>query len=72
MNRLEQSRAKLLKKLSDPNDKDDPKWVGRWAARVEANIAKKEKGKSQKQSEKKGGQVGRIRRAKSQMRGRRS
>ena len=72
LSRMEQTRAKLLRKLSDPNDKDDAKWVGRWAARVESNITKKEKAKSQKQSEKKAVPVARIRRAKSQMRGRRS
>lgn len=53
---LEKSRAKLLKKLSDPKDMDDPKWVCQWLARVEVTLAKKEKAKSQKQIEKKSGQ----------------
>jgi hypothetical protein len=35
----------LRKKLDDPNDKDEPRWVRKWIAAYEAEIAKKETGK---------------------------
>jgi hypothetical protein len=38
----------LLKKLDDPNDKDEPRWVRKWIATYEAEIAKKEAGKKLK------------------------
>jgi hypothetical protein len=42
----------LRKKLDDPNDKDEPRWVRKWIAAYEAEIAKKEAGKKLKAIEK--------------------
>jgi hypothetical protein len=55
-------RVTLLKKVNDPNDKDDPRWVTRRLAAFEAVIAKKEKSKAQKQRDKKPGPARRPKR----------
>ncbi len=45
---LRAALSRLRKKLDDPNDKDEPRWVRKWIAAYEAEIAKKEAGKKQK------------------------
>ncbi len=55
LTRIKAKRVSLLKKLSDPNDKDDPRWVARRLAANEAVIVKKEKAKEQKQRDNKRG-----------------
>jgi hypothetical protein len=53
LTRVKAKRGTLLKKLNDPNDKDDPRWVARRLAANGAVIAKKEKAREQKQRDKK-------------------
>jgi hypothetical protein len=48
-------RETLLKKLADPNDQDDPRWLSHRLAAVDAFAAKKEKARAQKQRERKRG-----------------
>jgi hypothetical protein len=48
---LEMQVAELSKKLADPSDADDKKWVARWLSRFETELAKKRKGFGQKRRE---------------------
>lgn len=50
---LRANRGNLIKKIADPADADDKKWAEEWLARIEAEIAKKERTKSQKSRERK-------------------
>ena len=50
-----EKRKTMLKKLSDPNDKDDPRWVQAFLGHAEVRIARKEKAKSHRQSQRKVG-----------------
>jgi hypothetical protein len=45
---LKAGLSALRKKLDDPNDKDEPRWVRKWIAAYEAEIAKKDAGKKVK------------------------
>jgi len=56
-----ETRKTMLKKLSDPHDKDDPRWVEAILGHVDVRLAKKETAKSHRQTQKK---VGRNRRKK--------
>ena len=38
-------RQTMLRKLGDPNDKDDPRWVKCWLLAAEVRLARKEKAK---------------------------
>ena len=49
---LKAGLSALRKKLDDPNDKDEPRWVRKWIAAYEAEIGKKEAGKKIKAFEK--------------------
>jgi hypothetical protein len=40
--------ADFREKLADPGDGDDKRWVGRWLARFEQELVKKERGFEQK------------------------
>ena len=53
LQRLEDRRTALLRKLANPKDHDDPEWVKRRLAHIEFGIAKKQRTKEQKQREKK-------------------
>jgi hypothetical protein len=55
------TRQRLLKKLSDPADKDDPRWVRAFLGHADARLARKEKAKSHRKEQKK---VGRNRKPK--------
>jgi hypothetical protein len=59
--RLEEYRKSKLRKLSDPKDKDDPRWVKRLVDRIEIEIAKKQTAIQHKQQQR---SVGRNRRPK--------
>jgi len=59
--RLQGVKKRLLRKLSDPKDNDDPKWAKRMLTGVEKRISKKEKTAEHKQQQRK---VGRNRRPK--------
>ena len=50
---LRAHRLKLIKQIADPTDADDKKWANEWLAHIEAEIAKKERTKSQKSRERK-------------------
>jgi hypothetical protein len=50
-NRLAESRTSKLRKLSDPKDKDDPRWVKRLVEHLEIEIAKKQKATQHKQEQ---------------------
>jgi len=60
--RLSEVRKRLLRKIANPKDHDDPQWTNRMLARVEKRIAKKEKTVEHKQEQRK---VGRNRRPQS-------
>ena len=51
VNELRAVLETLQKKLVDPSSTDDPRWVRRWIAACEAEIAKKERGKKRKDKE---------------------
>jgi hypothetical protein len=53
MKSLKELRLSLQGQLDDPGDSDDPVWVKSWINAVEAEIAKKERSRSQKSREKK-------------------
>jgi hypothetical protein len=48
---LQAQVAALSRKLADPSDADDKKWVTRWLNRYEAELAKKRKGLGLKRRE---------------------
>ena len=45
-------RETTLKKLSNPNDTDDPRWLRAALGHIDARIAKKEKAKRHRQTQK--------------------
>lgn len=49
---LELMIAKFAKKLADPSDIDDKRWVKRWLQRLNQELSKKQEGLALKQSEK--------------------
>jgi hypothetical protein len=53
--RLKEVENRLVRKLADPKDYDDPKWAQRMLAGVEKRISKKEKSAEHKQRQKKAG-----------------
>lgn len=61
LKRLKETKNAKSRKLSDPKDKDDPRWVKRRLDRLDQAIAKKEKSAEHKREQRK---VGRNRRAK--------
>jgi hypothetical protein len=50
--RLEGQQATLLRKLADPKDADDPRWVRRMLGRVEVSQAKTERAMEHKEQQK--------------------
>jgi cyclopropane fatty-acyl-phospholipid synthase-like methyltransferase len=44
--------AKLEAQIADPKNSDDPRWLQRWAGKLRALAAKKEKAKAHKQRKK--------------------
>jgi hypothetical protein len=51
--RLEERKKAQLRKLSNPKDKDDPRWVKHFVNRLDKEIAKKEKRAEHKQEQRK-------------------
>ena len=49
----EQTRIRLLRKLADPKDADNPRWVGRWLKNFERWTVRKEKARDHKRRQRK-------------------